>query len=172
MPRLLIVAVLFALTAGSGPAAAADAQREIHVPAGWEGAYEFGYAPVIRVGDRVILSGVANGGPGSYEERTRRMYELAGNLLAAAGAGFDDVVEMITFHRASEGTPEFRAEFEVYMPIHKEFFGDHRPAWTAVGTTVLLSAAADVEMRVEAVVGSGASSRVVFENPPGTEDEE
>ncbi len=47
------------------------------------------------------------------------------------------------------------------MPIHRESFGDHRPAWTAVGTTALLSPTAVVEMRVVAVVGSGLSSRVV-----------
>ncbi len=86
--------------------------------------------------------------------------------LASAGATLEDVVELTTFHAAPADTPAFRAEFEKYMPIHKEFFGDHRPAWTAVGTSALLSGTADVEMRVVAVVGSGASSQVVFENPP------
>lgn len=56
-----------------------------------------------------------------------------------------------------------------YMPIHKEFFGDHRPAWTAVGTTVLLSRTAPVEMRVVAVVGSGKASRVVYGEEPATD---
>lgn len=170
MPTPRLAAVFVALALASLPLAAGEVKREIHVPAGWEGAYDFGYAPVLRVGNRVILSGVANGGPGSYEERTRAMYERARDLLAAAGAGFEDVIEVITFHRASRNTPEFRAEFDQYMPIHKEFFGDHRPAWTAVGTTVLLSGSADVEMRLEAVVGSGAASRVVYEKPPAGGD--
>ena len=162
----LTVALTLTLGLTTVPARAADVAREIHVPAGWECAYEFGYAPVLRVGDRVIISGVPNGGPGSYEERTRRMYERARELLAAAGADFSDVVEVLTFHRAPADTAEFRAEFDKYMPIHKEFFGDHRPAWTAVGTTVLLSGSADVEMRLEAVAGSGAASRVVYEKAP------
>ena len=166
------LAALAALALSAVPSVAGEVDREIHVPAGWEGAYEFGYAPVLRVGDRVIVSGVPNGGPGTYEERTRRMYERIGDLLAAAGATFDDVVEITTFHRAPKDTPAFRAEFAKYMPIHKEFLGDHRPAWTAVGTSALLSGTADVEMRVEAVVGSGKSSRVVFEKPPAAAEPE
>lgn len=165
--RAAALALALALTVASCPLAAAEVDREIHVPAGWEGAYDFGYAPVVRVGNRVIISGVPNAGSGSYEERTRGMYQRARELLAAAGATFEDVVEVNTFHRASADTPAFRAEFDRYMPIHKEFFGDHRPAWTAVGTSVLLSGSADVEMRLEAVAGSGAASRVVYENPPG-----
>lgn len=141
--------------------AADDVSRTIHVPPGWEGAYDFGYAPVVRVGNLVIVSGVPAGGQGTYEERIRRMYEQAVTLLAEAGAKVEDVVELTTFHREAKDTPGFSAEFDRYMPIHREFFRDHRPAWTAVGTTALLSPTAPVEMRLMAVVGSGAASRVV-----------
>lgn len=140
---------------------AADVSRTIHVPAGWEGAYNFGYAPVVRVGEMVIVSGIPASGEGSYEEKIRRMYERAVELLASAGATIDDVVELTTFHVEPETSAAFSDEFDRYMPIHREFFGDHRPAWTAVGTTALLSRTAPVEMRVLAVVGSGAQSRVV-----------
>jgi len=146
------------------PAAAGDRaadERTIHVPEGWEGAYEFGYAPLVRVGDWVIVSGIPAGGPGSYEDKIRRMYEHAVHQLAAAGATIDDVVELTTFHLTPKDSPEFRAEFERYMPVHREFFGEHRPAWTAVGTSALLSPSAVVEMRLVAVVGSGENSRVV-----------
>ncbi len=141
--------------------AADDVSRTIHVPPGWEGAYDFGYAPVVRVGNLVIVSGVPAGSQGTYEEKIRRMYEQAVALLAEAGAKVEDVIELTTFHRDAKDTPGFSAEFDRYMPIHREFFRDHRPAWTAVGTTALLSPTAPVEMRVMAVVGSGAASRVV-----------
>ena len=141
--------------------AAEDVTRTIHVPPGWEGAYEFGYAPVVRVGNLVIVSGVPAGSQGTYEQKIRRMYEQAVLLLAEAGAKVEDVVELTTFHREAKDTPAFSAEFDRYMPIHREFFRDHRPAWTAVGTTTLLSPTAPVEMRIMAVVGSGAASRVV-----------
>jgi enamine deaminase RidA (YjgF/YER057c/UK114 family) len=141
--------------------AADDVRRTIHVPAGWEGAYEFGYAPVVRVGDMVIVSGVPAAGEGTYEEKIRGMYTRVRELLESAGATIDDVVELTTFHLEPKDSAAFRAEFERYMPIHHEFFGEHRPAWTAVGTPALLSGSAVVEMRVIAVVGSGRDSRVV-----------
>ena len=159
--RTLVAAAVLGLTALPAVAAGSDVERTIHVPEGWEGAYDFGYAPVVRVGETVIVSGVPASGDGSYEDKIRRMYERVEELLAAAGASIDDVVELTTFHTAPRDSPELQAEFKRYMPIHREFFGEHRPAWTAVGTTVLLSPSAPVEMRVVAVVGSGAESRVV-----------
>lgn len=161
-PRLFALAVLTCALAAPGAArAASDVARTIHVPPGWEGAYDFGYAPVLRVGDMVIVSGVPAGGPGTYEEKIRRMYQRAVALLAEAGATVDDVVELQTFHSEAKDSPGFQAEFERYIKIHREFFKDHRPAWTAVGTTALLSPGAPVEMRVVAVVGSGKQSKVV-----------
>ncbi len=148
------------LLLGSTPSPAAE-KMTIHVPPGWQGAYEFGYAPVLRVGDWVIVSGIPAGGDGTYEEKIRRMYERAGELLGSAGATFDDVVELTTFHTTPENSPEFQAEFDKYMPIHREFLGEHRPAWTAVGTTALLSQTAPVEMRLVAVVGAGKTREVV-----------
>ncbi len=143
------------------PSTAGDASQTIYVPDGWEGAYDFGYAPVLKVGDMVIVSGIPNSGEGTYEEKIRRMYTRAKELLASAGASIDDVVELTTFHLEPKDAAAFGAEFERYMPIHKEFFGDHRPAWTAVGTSALLSRTATVEMRLVAVAGSGEGRQVV-----------
>lgn len=174
LPRaaFALLAPLFSLALLVLPAAAGERapnERTLHVPEGWEGAYEFGYAPAVRVGDLVIVSGIPAGGQGSYEEKIRRMYENAVKVLASAGATIDDVVELTTFHLEPKGSPEFRAEFDKYMPIHREFFGEHRPAWTAVGTSALLSGAAPVEMRLVAVVGSGENSRVVRDGEAGEE---
>lgn len=160
-PALVLTLAAAATLLVAATAQADGNERTTFVPDGWEGAYEFGYAPVVRVGDMVIVSGVPAGGEGTYEEKIRRMYERAGSLLEAAGASFDDVVELTTFHLTPKDSPTFREEFELYMPIHREFFGDNRPAWTAVGTTALLSSTAPVEMRLVAVIGSGKTSRVV-----------
>ena len=157
---------VLSLILACGAAQAQDVSRTIYVPAGWEGAYDFGYAPVLRVGDTVIVSGVPAAGDGTYEEKVRRMYERIRELLASAGATIDDVVELTTLHVEAKDTAAFRAEFERYMPIHREFFGEHRPAWTAVGTSALLSPTAVVETKVLAIVGSGKASRVVRETPP------
>mgnify|MGYP001828555264 CR=1 FL=1 len=136
------------------------AQR-IVVPPAWQGAYDFGYAPAIRVGDWVILSGIPAAGEGTSEDKIRRMYTRAEELLKASGATIEDVVELTTFHLEPDGTAEFRAEFDLYMPIHRAFFGEHRPAWSAVGTSALLAHGAVVEMRVVAVAGSGQARQVV-----------
>ena len=157
--RILVAALTLALLPATLFAGGVD--RMIVVPENWQGAYDFGYAPAIRVGEWVIISGIPAGGNGSYEDKIRGMYKRAQQLLEASGATFADVVELTSFHLESKDSAQFGAEFQKYMPIHKEFFGDHRPAWTAVGTTALLSGSAVVETRFVAVVGSGASSRVV-----------
>ena len=169
--RGILMPTILAMILVVAGAAAQDVSRTIYVPAGWEGAYEFGYAPVLRVGETVIVSGVPAGGEGTYEEKIRRMYERIQELLESAGATIDDVVELTSFHAESKDSASFRAEFERYMPIHREFFGEHRPAWTAVGTSALLSPTAVVETRVLAVVGSGEASRVVRESPPAEFEE-
>ncbi len=158
-----LVALALFLALSAVPAGAGETEgvtRTIHVPPGWEGAYDFGYAPAVRVGDTVIVSGIPAAGEGTYEEKIRRMYRRAEELLRSAGAEIEDVVEVSTFHAEPEDGEAFREEFDRYMPIHREFFGEHRPAWTAVGTTALLAPGAPVEMRLLAVVGSGAKSRV------------
>ena len=161
--RSWICCLLVALALMSWPAAAQSSgsnQRTIHVPDGWQGAYQFGYAPAVQVGDRLILSGIPAGGEGSYEDKIRRMYQRAKELLEAAGASIEDVIELTSYHLQPRTSAEFTEEFRKYMPIHQEFFGEHRPAWTAVGTTALLSPSAVVEVRFEAVIGSGKNSRV------------
>ncbi|MCB1057391.1 MAG: hypothetical protein KDD11_17965 [Acidobacteria bacterium] len=161
MERIAALLLSIGVLAAPLPSKADGVDRTTFVPEGWEGAYDFGYAPVVRVGDMVIVSGVPASGDGSYEEKIRGMYRRAGELLEAAGASFADVVELTTFHTTPKDSPAFREEFELYMPIHREFFADNRPAWTAVGTTTLLSKTAPVEMRLVAVVGSGKTARVV-----------
>ncbi|MEM8960616.1 MAG: Rid family hydrolase [Acidobacteriota bacterium] len=158
MLRILASIMLFLL---STIVIGAEPDQKIFVPEGWDGAYEFGYAPVIRTGDMVILSGIPAGGPGTYEEKIDRMYQRAKDLLESAGATIDDVVELTTFHTTPTDSEAFRTEFDQYMPIHRKYFGEHRPAWSAVGTSALLSREAPVEMRVIAVAGSGKNRQVI-----------
>lgn len=74
----------------------------------------------------------------------------------ASGA---DIGEINTFHGEVKNTKEFQAEFEVFKKVHAEYFKEHYPAWTAVGTTALLADDAPVEMRVMAIVGSGKNPK-------------
>ena len=76
---------------------------------------EWHYAPVVRTGDLVILSGISAGRGATDDEKIGNMFERARVLLAAAGASFDDVVEITTFH-AAPTNDEFRAAFP--MAVH------------------------------------------------------
>lgn len=138
----------------------ASSRRHI-APAGMQSAYHrYGYTPVIRVGDTVVVSGIPAAGGGDYEQRVRWMYEQLRRHLEAAGASLADVVELTSYHVGARDTHAFQQEFARYLPIHREYFPDRPPAWTAVGTSALLSAGAPVELRALAIVGSGRAPAV------------
>ena len=135
--------------------------KTIVIPKGMSRAYDdYHYAPAVRVGDTVIVSGIPAGPGATYEARITAMFERLKLVLEAAGATLADVVEINTFHVEARDTPSFEAEFARFLEIHKRYFPEGYPAWTAVGTTALLAAGAPVEMRVVAVVGAGAKLRV------------
>ncbi len=126
--------------------------KRIIIPKGTERSYDnYHYAPVVRVGDMVIVSGIPAGGAETYEGKIRNMFERAKMHLAAAGATTSDVVEITTFHAEGRDAETFQQEFAKFPVIHKEYFPDAYPAWTAVGTTALLAPGAPVEMRIMTV---------------------
>lgn len=63
------------------------------------------------------------------------MFQRAQSTLEAAGTRLDDVVELTTFHRNAPDTAAFADEFARFIKVQKEFFGNHYPAWSAVGVT-------------------------------------
>ena len=135
--------------------------KTIVIPAGQEEAYDqWHYAPAVRFGDTVIVSGIPAGGDGSYEDQVRRMFERARKTLDAAGASLADVVEINTFHAQAKDTAAFNAEFQRFLKLHQEYFPSGYPAWTAVGTTALLAPGAVLEMRLVAVIGAGEKTKV------------
>ena len=170
MPRLPILTMLLLAT---GVARAQDAgdvpmapSREHSAPAGWEGSYHgLHYSPVVRIGDRVIVSGIPAIEGDTDEDRIRWAFEQLQAHLESAGATLADVVELHSFHVARDHA-EFRARIEPVLKVHREFFKDHYPAWTAVGTTALFSAGAPMEIRAEAVVGSGRAPKADIPKPP------
>ena len=150
------------------PACVADtaATREHFAPPGYETAYhEWHYTPVLRVGETVIVSGIPAAGPGSYEDKVRRMFGELRKQLELAGASLDDVVELTSFHVQPNDSKSFQEEFKRFGAIHHEFFPSHYPAWSAVGTTALLSPGAVVEMRALAVIGSGRAAKADIPPP-------
>ncbi len=155
-------AVCASILSGCTTAVKTAPDSAIVVPAGREAAYDsYHYAPAVRVGDMVIVSGIPAARGDTYEERIRWMFDRLKLTLEAAGASIDDVVEINTFHSEAKDTAAFNAEFKRFLVVHDEYFHGTYPAWTAVGTTALLAEGAPVEMRAVAVIGHGKHRRVV-----------
>lgn len=168
MPRQTAAFALFLCAAlPIATASASDAPtREHFAPPGMEGSYHsWHYSPVVKVGEMVIVSGIPAGDGDSYEDKVRNMFKALQQHLEAAGSSLADVVELTSFHVGATDSASFNAEFARFAPIHHEFFPDHYPAWSAVGTTALLQPGAVVEMRAVAMIGSGQRPRADIPQP-------
>ncbi len=155
---LSLMLLSFPLIGLAAPPAAAPS-REHLAPSGWEDSYHgLHYTPVVKVGDRVIVSGIPAIRGDSDEAKVRWAFEQLKAHLESAGASLADVVELSSFHVARDHA-EFRAGMEPVFKVHREFFKNHYPAWTAVGTTALFSEGAPMELRAEAIIGSGRAPR-------------
>lgn len=131
---------------------------EVIVPDDRRSSYEnWGYAPAIRVGNTIYLSGVVSGlsGEGSYEERYargfRRALEHIESVLEEAGASLDDVVDITSFHT------DLQRQLEVAVKVRMEIMSPPHPAWTAVGTTALATPDGVTEIKVVAYVDQAAA---------------
>ena len=165
MNKLIGLLVLLVL---SGCATAPQTGKTVYVLNGKEDWYDKShFAPALRYGDTVILSGIAAGGEGTYEDKLRRMFERMKAELALAGLTPADVVEITTFHTQPKDTAAFDEEWDRFLKVHAEYFpAGNYPAWTAIGGIVLLAPGAVVEMRVVAVAGAGKSLKVNYEARP------
>lgn len=140
--------------------------REHLAPPGLEASYhQWHYSPVVKVGDMVVVSGIPAVRGDSYEAKVRDMFEMLRKHLETAGATMADVVELTSFHYGATDSASLGAEFEKLAPIHHEYFPDHYPTWSAVGTSALLAPGAVVELRAVAVIGSGRNPKADIPQP-------
>ena len=123
------------------------AKREAIFPANRHALYEqHGYSAAIRSDQLLFVSGqVGSRGDGSPEPDFKEQVRLAfANLeatLQAAGCGFDDIVDLTTFHTDPEN------QFETIMVVKSEIFTQAPyPNWTALGVNWL--AGFDFEIKV------------------------
>jgi len=105
-----------------------------------------GFFRAVRVGNSVHLSGTGPVGADNEEAagQTRRIFAIAAESLAKAGASFNDVVRTRMFLAHAE-------DWEAVGRVHGEFFGQIRPASTMV-VAALLNPAWRVEIEMEAVI--------------------
>jgi enamine deaminase RidA (YjgF/YER057c/UK114 family) len=133
-------------------------KRDAIVPADRHALYDIHqYSAAIRSGDLLFVSGQVgsreDGTPEPvYEDQVRRAFANLRGVLAAAGATFDDVIDVITFHTDPQ------TQFDRMLAIRAEEIGEPPyPTWTAVGVTWL--SGFDFEIKVIARIPERASAQ-------------
>jgi enamine deaminase RidA (YjgF/YER057c/UK114 family) len=122
---------------------------------------EYRYAAVRRVDDTLYISGVIIGrrdnegrDAAAFKMQVRRGFERLRAALAASGADFQNIVMINSFHVWQgpnfDGTRD--EQFAAFEEVVGEFIKPPYPAWTAVGTTGLLSDGGIVEVQLIARV--------------------
>lgn len=108
-----------------------------------------GYASAAIAGDTIYLSGVV-AGPAEGESDLSPGYERAfahiAATLARAGANWDDVVDITTFHT------DLAAHIDGFAAVKNRYVKAPVPAWTAIGVSRLYEPRAVVEIKVVARV--------------------
>jgi 2-iminobutanoate/2-iminopropanoate deaminase len=110
------------------------------------------YTDAVRAGDLLFVSGVVpvDGegrvvGGDDVVEQARQVFRNMGEVLAAAGASFADVVKVTVFLTDVDD----RAAIN---PVRQEVFGEVRPASTLVEISRLAIPGAKIEVEALAVV--------------------
>ena len=106
-----------------------------------------GFSRAVRVGNTVHLAGTGPVGADNEdaERQTRRIFALAAEALARAGASLEHVVRTRMFLTHVE-------DWEAVGRVHGEHFGEVRPAPTMVVVAALLNPAWRVEIEMDAEI--------------------
>jgi enamine deaminase RidA (YjgF/YER057c/UK114 family) len=141
------------------------AQRKTVFPANRHALYEeHGYSAAVRSDNLLFVSGqVGSRTDGSpepdFEAQVRLAFANLEATLLAGGCGFDDVVDVTTFHTDPE------KQFGTIKAVKDEVFKSAPyPSWTALGVNWL--AGFDFEIKVIARIPSRTTASVSRHNPP------
>ena len=108
-----------------------------------------GFSRAVRVGSTVHLAGTGPVGADNEDAagQTRRVFEIAAEALARAGASLKDVVRTRMYLTHVE-------DWEAVGRVHGQFFSEIRPAATMIVVAQLLNPAWRVEIEMDAVLPS------------------
>jgi len=119
-------------------------------PSPWPARYTF--SPAVRAGNLLFISGMTAGdeageivGRGDIVAQTRYIFEKFGRLLAAAGAGFEHIVQTTEYVTTTENYAQTAA-------VRREIFKDRFPTATGVIVAGLLREGALIEISAIAVL--------------------
>ncbi|HLR98375.1 MULTISPECIES: Rid family hydrolase [Mycobacteriaceae] len=113
------------------------------------------FAMASRIGNRVELAG--QGGwldndmnfPESLRDEIAQAFANVGTVLQRAGASFDDVIDVHSYHVGLDGNQDFIND--TMAECFAEHMPHHAPTWTNIGVAALGHARMRVEIRVVAV---------------------
>jgi enamine deaminase RidA (YjgF/YER057c/UK114 family) len=146
--------------------------REVIIPQGMEILYEkYHYCPGIKVGNTLYISGQVGRDENlrvveGTEAQFVQTFENVKKVLLAAGATFDDVVEMITYHvtgvalsngqallsNVSEQQQLTIPHLPLFIQVKDRYFTNKYPTWTGVGVTALSTPGLIVEIKCTAIL--------------------
>ena len=146
------MALLFILStlAAATPAQAGERQRSTVLMSDDEGSRKFqeewGYSDAVVAGDTIYLSGIVVGQRQgeAMEAAYDRTYRQIGAILARAGASWDDVVDITSFHT------DVTAQMPAIVAAHKKYVKAPYPAWTAIDVDRLIPERGITEIKIVA----------------------
>ncbi|MEM9011716.1 MAG: RidA family protein [Pseudomonadota bacterium] len=127
--------------------------RKVIIPPGMENIYDsFHYAPAIQVGDTIYLSGQVGRDENlnvveGTEAQFVQAFENVRKVLDAAGATFDDVVELETWFADS------MADLKTFLAVKDRYFANRYPTWTGFAVKGFSMPGLLVEIKCKAVLG-------------------
>jgi len=128
--------------------------RAVVVPAGMRRIFEeYGYAPGLRVGEFLFIAGQVGRDArlnviAEPEAQFRACWENLRAVLAEAGGGFADVVDLVTYH------VDMHAHDDVFKRVKNALFPRQTCPWTAIGVAALSRPGLLLEIKATAWLGS------------------
>ncbi|MEO1489728.1 MAG: Rid family hydrolase [Pseudomonadota bacterium] len=120
---------------------------------------QFGYSQAVIHGDTVYMSGLILGPPQEGETREEaydRSFQYLGRILERAGSSWDDVVDIISFHR------DIPASLPALAEVKSRYIKAPYPTWTVIGTTGLYTPDGEIEVKITARLSPKAPSAPQF----------
>ena len=154
MRRAIFAAALLLADWCGAASAQARPEREAIVPQGMEWAPNvLHFSPALRSGDLLFVSGVGVGLRAGETEADKeraidRAFQEIARTLAAAGASWDDVVQITSYHTDFTAGAAPSAQQELFRRVKDRYVQPPYPAWTAVGVTRLWTEALFAEINV------------------------
>jgi len=108
---------------------------------------EWGFADAVVTGDTIYLSGVVAGlRPGETDLNTAydRAFQRIGKILERAGASWDDVVDITSFHT------DLKSQMPAIVAVKNRYVKGPPPAWTAIQVVRLIPDAGITEIKIVA----------------------